>query len=123
MTIVRTENYAGITDLIDDLENSSLSLRAFGVLLECAMRDETNFPSGDISQGVYLLLEQQFKTLNFLGEALREQYHEMKLSKLRVADIDNIAGAAGVSRRIVLSVLSLAVGVPEIYFENKGKPE
>lgn len=121
MTIVRTENYASIVDLLDDLENRSLSLRAFGVLLECAMRDENNFQSAEISEGVYLLLEQQFKTLSFLGEALRDQYHEMKLSKLRVSDIDTIVGATGISRRAVLSVLSLAIGVPEVHFEPKGE--
>lgn len=121
MAIVRTETYASITDLLEELENRSLSLKAFGVLLECAMRDEANFPAEDISYGTYLLLEQQFKTLDFLGTSLRDQYNDLKMSKLELLDIETIANASGVSKRVALSVLSIATGVPEIHFERKGE--
>lgn len=120
MAIERTETYASITDLLEELESRSLSLKAFGVLLECAMRDEKNFPADEISYGTYLLLEQQFKMLDFLGISLREQYHDLTLSKLKVRDIDTIAAASGVPKQTVLSVLSFATGVPQIHIEQKG---
>lgn len=120
MAIVKTETYADIAELLEELDHRSLSLKAFGVLLECAMRDEDNFPAEDICYGTYLLLEQQFKMLYFLGISLREQYHDLTLSKLKIRDIDTIAAASGVSKQTVLSVLSFATGVPQIHIEQKG---
>ena len=122
MTIVRTETYHDIYDLLEELENRALTLKAFGTLLECTMREaETSFTSDD-AMGAYFILEQQFKSLEFLGGALRDQYNALKSASLDFGNIDEIAALSGVSKQKAILVLSCATGINPSYFEGKGEP-
>ncbi len=122
MAVTRTETYADITDLLDELENRTIALKAFGVILECAMRDNVNFPVEKVSEGTYILLDQQFKTLDFLGGALRDQYNDLKGSPFQIMPLDRIAEVCGVSRQKVSLILSAATGLPILHFDRKGEP-
>lgn len=122
MTIVRTETYHDIYGLLEELENRALTLKAFGTLLECTMREaETSFTSDD-AMGAYLILEQQFRSLEFLGGALRDQYNALKSAPLDFGNIDEIAALSGVSKQKAILVLSCATGINPSYFEGKGEP-
>jgi hypothetical protein len=122
MTIVRTTTYLDIYALLAELEDRSLTLKAFGSLLECAMRDrDSGFTEND-ALGAYLILEQQFKALDFLGKALRDQYNALKSAPVDFGNIDEIAALSGVSRQKAIIVLSCATGLNPSYFEGKGAP-
>lgn len=117
MQHARTFSCNGYTDLLDTMEMTTASLKAFASLLHGAIISKE--PLENVAFGVITLLEQWCDDLEFLERALRKEFSRIKLEKLEVQDIDAVTGACGVSRKTAVNVLSFALGLPFSHFERR----
>ncbi|MGC4409267.1 MULTISPECIES: hypothetical protein [Rhizobium] len=109
MPTIRKEVYSDIPDVLDTLSTTTSMLEAFSVLLEHAHR--SGEAMSHYSDGIQGMLNQQCEDLKFIEKALRDQYQEMKVSKLEVRDLATLAQWAGVSPKIAANVVSIATGI------------
>ncbi|PZU17284.1 MAG: hypothetical protein DI589_26155 [Shinella sp.] len=109
MPTIRQEVYSDIPEVLETLNTTTSMLEAFSVLLEHAHRSGEDLKS--YSTGIERLFNQQVEDLKFIETALREQYQEMKVSKLEVRDLATLAQWAGVSPKIAANVVSIATGI------------
>lgn len=109
MPTIRQEVYGGISETLETLQTTTNMLEALSVLLERAHRSGEDLKP--YSDGIERLFNQQIEDLKFIETALREQYQEMKTSKLEVRDLATLAQWAGVSPKVAANVVSIATGI------------
>lgn len=101
--------YKDHADLMDTMENTVLAIKAFNTLLERSLRDSEDM--SDDGYGIWLFLDRQRRDLDELAVALRNEYAELKTSKLEIRNSERIAEWAGTTKYVVNRVISIATGI------------
>lgn len=115
--------YEDHTDLMDTMENTVLAIKAFNTLLERALRDSDDMCSDGF--GIWLLLDRQRRDLDDIARALRDEYAEIRESKLEIRNPERIAEWAGTTKYVVNRVISIATGIdlgPPTEMHSEQKP-
>ncbi|MDH2219073.1 hypothetical protein [Agrobacterium sp. GD03638] len=109
MPTYNVKEYKDYTDLLDDMEVAIAAVQSFGAMVEYSLRTGEDI-SAD-GYGMERLLNLQCRHLKGIASALRSEFKEIKASKLKVRNSDQIAKWAGVSKYAVNRVVSCAVGI------------
>lgn len=110
MPIIRTIEYSTVSELLDEIDNTSDMLKVTATMLEASLRDAGEILKSE-SNGVYLLLRRQADDLDFYRSALASELAEIKKGKLTVRDSKQIAEWAGVPEHVANHVVQIATGV------------
>lgn len=108
MDAIRTDNYGGISDLLENMSTGIAMLEAFSTMLGYTLRsgDDNN----NISWGAESIIRQQCQDFEFIRGALREQLDEIRKEKLAIKDIHQVAAMVGVPVETAALVVSCATG-------------
>ncbi len=109
MKTTRTIEYGNDRDLLEAVEDITLSIKALGDLVAIVGCHGELTP--DTSAGFGKLIDFQCDELDFIRNSLREQIADIRENKLEIRNPERIAEWAGVSQYEVNRVIQIATGI------------
>lgn len=79
MDLIRTDNYGGVSGLLDSMDTTIGMLEAFAAMLGYTLTSGDGV--GNISWGAESIVRQQCQDLQFIRKALREQFDALHDAK------------------------------------------